>query len=364
MGGTAKNAASLANAQPTQKHRTASTNLANSTSYGGQSASSAEDVEVDYGDGDGHGHAEAVAVAIEPVTDPEQSWAAEPTMDNSGKKQSNYGSAVFQDAQGGEEGSDDGDDSDYSSSSSSSSGSSSDNGNGSGNGLSEAEEEVKNSRNQRWHDEESPNEKTALRHKRKRRSRSSKKRRGGMDVDEDEEEDAAPIKPRRNCCHSFFIIVQIAAVLANLCMITLEVVPAIYVLNSGKPEKLQILDLVLRSYFTFFSLLFLVAELEWFNSSLSNWIIKGFLYSFLGVVAKEQHLAMLANGTLVVKQNTKAYWNGVWAALFVQVSSWWLIGIGILYFLMGIFFLRELRNRFREQYQTRLREYKEATKRR
>jgi len=51
--------------------------------------------------------------------------------------------------------------------------------------------------------------------------------------------------------------------------------------------------------------------------------------SITGVVAKEQHLAMLANGTLVVKENTKAYWNGVWAALFVQISSWWMIGIGI-----------------------------------
>lgn len=82
-----------------------------------------------------------------------------------------------------------------------------------------------------------------------------------------------------------------------------------------------------------------------------------------GVVAKEQHLAMLANGTLVVKENTKEYWNGVWAALFVQVSSWWIIGIGILYFLMGIFCLKGIRNRFRVQYQARLRAYKDEKKR-
>jgi hypothetical protein len=77
-----------------------------------------------------------------------------------------------------------------------------------------------------------------------------------------------------------------------------------------------------------------------------------------GVVAKEQHLAMLANGTLVVKENTKAYW----AALFVQVSSWWIIGIGVLYFLMGIFCLKRMRNRFREQYQVRLTDYKAAVR--
>lgn len=90
------------------------------------------------------------------------------------------------------------------------------------------------------------------------------------------------IPPRRNCCHSFFIVVQIAAILANLCMIAIEVVPVVYVLKRNKPETLQILDIVLRCYFTFFSTFFLVTELEWIDSSLNNWITRGFLYTFLG----------------------------------------------------------------------------------
>jgi hypothetical protein len=81
------------------------------------------------------------------------------------------------------------------------------------------------------------------------------------------------------------------------------------------------------------------------------------LYPLTGVVAREQHLAMLANGTLIVKENSKEYWNGVWASLFVEISSWWIIGIGILYFLLGIFCMKAVRNRFREQYQSRLRAF-------
>lgn len=88
--------------------------------------------------------------------------------------------------------------------------------------------------------------------------------------------------PRRNCCHSFFIVVQIAAILANLCMIAIEVVPMVFVLNAHKPETVQILDVALRCYFTFFSTSFLVTELEWIDSSLNNWITRGFLYTFLG----------------------------------------------------------------------------------
>jgi hypothetical protein len=90
------------------------------------------------------------------------------------------------------------------------------------------------------------------------------------------------IAPRRNCCHSFFILVQIAAILANLCMIAIEVVPVVYVLRGKKPATLQILDIALRCYFSFFSTFFLVTELEWIDSSLNNWITRGFLYTFLG----------------------------------------------------------------------------------
>jgi hypothetical protein len=281
MGGTANTTTQVQAQQPT--HGGAAPNLLSkrSTSYGGQSASSSTEfeVEVDYGDSDAdtdihknNGEA-AETSTVEPNANPETSWADDPPNGKRGKtKESNYGSAVFQDAEEEEEDSsweedssdDDGDGDDNDDDSDSDDDSESDG--------SEDDDEEKNSKKQRWH-EEPANEKTALRQKRRR----PKKRRGDRVAEED-----VLIKPRRNCCHSFFIIVQIAAVLANICMITLEVVPAIYVLRSGRPETLQILDVVLRSYFTFFSLLFLLAELEWFNSSLGNWITKGFLYSFLG----------------------------------------------------------------------------------
>lgn len=242
--------------------------LGHSTSYGGQSASSAEqNAEVDYGDEEDE-EAAAGDYSHNPRID--TSWAAEPSMEHSRP------TVTFQDAQEEEEESsssgesdDDDDDSDSSSSS-----------------EEENDDEEANNQKKNWHKSPPPvpvTEKTPLQ-KKKMKKRSKRGKATGGD---EEGVESVMTKPRRNCCHSFFIVVQIAAVLANLCMITLEVVPAIYVLKSGKPNALQILDLVLRSYFTFFSTLFLVSELEFFDSSLNNWVTKGFLYSFLGEFTME-----------------------------------------------------------------------------
>ena len=248
--------------------------LSHSTSYGGQSASSTEqNTEVDYGDDEDE---EAAAGDYSHNPNVDTSWAAEPSKENSRPK------VTFQDAQeeeeesssSGESDDDDDDDDDDDSDSSSSSEEEDD------------DDEEANNQKKNWHKLPPPvpvNEKTPLQ-KKKMKKRS---KRGKATSGEEEGGESILTKPRRNCCHSFFIVVQIAAVLANLCMITLEVVPAIYVLKSGKPNALQILDLVLRSYFTFFSTLFLVSELEFFDSSLNNWVTKGFLYSFLGEFTME-----------------------------------------------------------------------------
>lgn len=86
----------------------------------------------------------------------------------------------------------------------------------------------------RWHDENSGSEE-------------------GDEEDEEYSDDEYYVfKPRRNCCHSFFITVQMTAVIANLSMIAIEMAP----LKFGKFETL---DIVLRCYFTLFSLCFLFA---------------------------------------------------------------------------------------------------------
>ncbi len=90
------------------------------------------------------------------------------------------------------------------------------------------------------------------------------------------------------------------------------------------------------------------------NNHFCNTLLR---YTFLGVVAKEQHIAMIAKGSI-----PKKYWDGVWTNLFIEIASWWIIGIGCAYFLLGLICMKRVLHRCREQYQTRLREYEEEMK--
>lgn len=299
-----------------------------SSSYGGQSGASASSnpsnapVEEDYGD-------DNVYFEESPVQhnagnhEVDTSWAVE------SNDAQNYGSTQYGTKESDDDDSSDDDDDDDESSSSE-----------------EEEEET---------DEETPiipkKKKNNRKNKNKRKKKSINWEDSQSDTDGSLEEDVDVIlvKPRRNCCHSFFIAIQITAILANISMILIEIVPIMV-------GTLEQLDIVLRCYFAFFCTFFLFAEFELFKSGLDNWIARGFLYTFLGVVAKEQHIAMLANDTLLTP---KQYWNGVpWASIFVSVTSWCIIGLGCTYFVFGIFCLKQLRDRFRNKFQEKMRLYK------
>jgi len=192
----------------------------------------------------------------------------------------------------------------------------------------------------------------------KKRIKKARSRKGDWQKDTEEgSKHATPqgplLKPKRSVCHSFFITVQIAAILANISMIAIQIVPLIL-------GKLKVLDIVLRCYFGLFSLFFIISELELSSAGAGNWIIRGFLYTFLGVVAMEQQTAIQES-----KFIPKDYWTGptgVWMSLVLKIATLWIIGIGCLYFFLGLCCMKQVRNRCRDNYQGRRREYKEQLK--
>lgn len=163
-------------------------------------------------------------------------------------------------------------------------------------------------------------------------------------------------KPARSCLHDIFVVIQILAVLANLVMIAAQVLPIVIC-------DINIVQTVVRCYLAIFSFVFLLTELEVIQSKLlQNWISRGFLYTFLGVVEIEQYIAMIINGSLDSEKSFNFYmihWTVEWTSFFINISSWWMIGTGCLYFVLGIFCLQSVRNRCREQYQVQLKRYKE-----
>mmetsp|Transcript_11264 Transcript_11264/g.15884 ORF Transcript_11264/g.15884 Transcript_11264/m.15884 type:complete len:322 (-) Transcript_11264:228-1193(-) len=178
------------------------------------------------------------------------------------------------------------------------------------------------------------------------------------DVNDELGNDKPKRAPKRSACHSFFVIFQTVTILANVCFILTEVLP-IYVGN------LALLQIFIRSYLALFSFIFVLAEfeMEFLNkTSLRNWIARGFLYTFLGLVGMEQEIAMSSNLSNETGQSDKfaLYLDVKWALLFIQVTSWWMVAMGCLYFLFGLFCMKRILRRCRHHYQSRLVKYRKS----
>ena len=76
----------------------------------------------------------------------------------------------------------------------------------------------------------------------------------------------------------------------------------------------------------------------------------------------EQKVAMLSNGALNTIAQKKRFVDVRWTMLFIEVSSWWMVSIGCLYFLFGLCFMQKVRDKCREKYQERKKKYKEGLK--
>jgi len=306
--------------------------LAQSSSYGGQSSggasnSSSSPVEEDYGE------SQFGVMGGTAIQDEDPSWAA----DSAASNKKNYGTNKIEsdhsessEEENEEDDEDSQDDSD-----------------------SEDSEEGNDDEEAKWHlSERGGSERREKKNKswpKLKKENKSKKSKEKKNKNNDREAlvDDGDVEgvPRRSCCHSFFILIQIIAIVANVALITFELLP-IFIGN------LNTLDMVLRGYFSIFSAFFLLAEFELIKTGLNNWMIRGFLYTFLGVIVKEQQIAMLAKGAI-----PKKYWDGVKTNLLMEVLSWWIIGIGCTYFLFGALCLKVIRDKSRKKYQAKLQEY-------
>ncbi len=165
-------------------------------------------------------------------------------------------------------------------------------------------------------------------------------------------------KPLRNCCHSFFILIQIIAVLVNFVMIGVQLVP----IFTWKAMVIE--EKVVRYYLAFFNALFLLSEFDIGFIGLQNWAKRGIVYTFSGVMALDQRTSMIKYGFLNTKNDTSfgQTWNELWTSLIIVGTSWTMIGTGCLYFLMEIFCMRIVRDRCRKQYKKKVAAWEQKKK--
>lgn len=165
-------------------------------------------------------------------------------------------------------------------------------------------------------------------------------------------------RPHPNPCIVFFYLVSFLAIMESLCLLATQIIPIV----TAYPN-VDYLFVALRCYVSGFCIVFILVELNvpvpflQNNKAFQDFISRGFLYSFNGLVGLEQ--AYNARVEDISKHASSKYHIG-WIPLFMQLSSWAMVTIGHFYILMGLLCMKQLRDRLKEEYQNHLDEYHRA----
>ena len=71
--------------------------------------------------------------------------------------------------------------------------------------------------------------------------------------------------------------------------------------------------------------------------------MRGWIYSFLGLVGMEEAFAVLVSDS-----STSNILGSDLISIFVQLSSWGMVVIGVVYFVLGLLFMRSLKEKVRK----------------
>lgn len=159
----------------------------------------------------------------------------------------------------------------------------------------------------------------------------------------------AELYPKRRCLHKIFVFVSIVAGLTSFNMGLGQFVGMVYF-------KVDPIQYVLRVYIIALCALMVLTELEWTKMTresrlLNNWVSRGCVYSFIGVLGLEENDVSPLDDTSELGREA--------ALNYIKVVAWLMIGCGILYFCMGVLCLQLVCNRLRRNYQERQRLSKE-----
>jgi hypothetical protein len=159
------------------------------------------------------------------------------------------------------------------------------------------------------------------------------------------------LHPKRKCLHKFFIFISIITTLSALFMSVGQFI-GIYFEQEGA------IQYVIRMYVISLCVITMFNELEFTkmvreSAMLRNWITRGVIYAFIGILGLEETEASPTSN------HQDSVGRGQ-ALTFILVIAWIMIGLGVLYFVMGVLCLQLVSNRLRADYQERLERSKET----
>ena len=187
---------------------------------------------------------------------------------------------------------------------------------------------------------------------------------GVMDEVTFHEKTGRPREPTRHCVVRFFFTMQSFGIITNLILLVSQILPIIFVPVASADMSY----LALKVYLCVFSIIFLLIEFDHpaipflrKASFLKTFASRGFLYTFLGLVCFDEANSEAAFEALEDEDSEfAAHFQVSWFALFNVIAAWSLIGLGVLYFLMGIVCLQKIRNRYVYDDRQKWKAYREA----
>ncbi|KAL3759969.1 hypothetical protein ACHAWU_000592 [Discostella pseudostelligera] len=163
--------------------------------------------------------------------------------------------------------------------------------------------------------------------------------------------------PHKSVCHLIFDVVRYSAIISCFMMFLTQTIPLIIFIDES-----TWLQIAVRLYLAIFCLIFILVEFRTplFNGIVQNWILRGFLYSFIGLIGMEQDLAIRVEE--ISAGSTSSVLGPdfltLFAMLFINITAWTIISVGILYILLGVFCLQGLYERLEKDHREKVSEWK------
>jgi hypothetical protein len=166
---------------------------------------------------------------------------------------------------------------------------------------------------------------------------------------ENSSNDDDELHPKKSCTHRLFRFVKFLAIVAALAMTIGQLLGIAF-------HFVGPIQYVLRVYMIGFCIVMILNEMEWISfiyqsSLLSNWISRGVLYSFVGTIGISQYTTEAPSTSDAAADGGGGFPQA--ALLYIQVVAWGMVGIGIIYFFLGIFCCQLVYQNVRKDYEQR-----------
>lgn len=159
------------------------------------------------------------------------------------------------------------------------------------------------------------------------------------------------MEPTKPWFLQFVHLLQTFTSIVTTVLISLEILAFFYL-------PMTLLENFLCGYLIAFGILVIMTETNiWglgdrLNKLLNFWFIRGAFYVFIGI----QGLNQLANAVMRIDAGIE--WSRMFYRNMITIVSWLMIGIGILYFCMGVLCLHILYDKQNAKYKTNIKEWK------